>query len=443
MSAGTVAPTPGGRAALQQVAASGTDIYEVTARLESSGVSRGVAAAHGYESVFDFAHTITEQVPAEEMQASRQRHSGRNRVSLRASLIRMVVMLCGVILCATSLPQASEMAVFLMAASGWIVGQAVSASAWYAWGAGRRRDGMAAAGVVGLVLLVVSAIAAAVSGLPGLLVWVGVGAATPILLLLANGAVLVVAGVATAAICGISWFARNHYAWAPSALAPVGIPLAYAITAVAVLVAAVLLVREVRGARPRYVRGGARALIVALLQVLFQLVVLLQIFLGVGASEFGAVALAVMAAGALTDPLLTVQAMWTHRVSQRSDSWRRGRFQIGLLGVVIVVIVLVITAAAVLIVLSDPYRITLNEPAIVAAAVLCSAVICGTNILLRTGSRLSAMLFAALAELLVAITLFFPADEPSGFYAMAAMAALISLLALLVAAARFGHPTAW
>lgn len=428
---------------LRRTAASGTDIFEVTARLESSGVSRAVARAQGHDSVFDYAERLIEAVPDAEAQPARARREARNRASVRASLVRAAVMVFGVVVCATSLPPAPEMAIFLMAASGWVAGQAVSAAAWYAWGAGRRRDGMAAAGIVGGALLVIGAVAAAVSGLPELMIWIGIGVATPVLLLLASGVLLVLVGAVAAALCLVSLFARNHYEWAPAALGPVGTPLAFGVAILAVVVALILLIRENRGGRARYIRGAATAVGVALLQTLFQLTVLLQIFLGVGAGEFGAVALAVMAAGALSDPLFTLQMAWAHKVAQRSASWGRGRFAIGIVAVCTVVIVLGVTAFAVILTLADPYRITLNAPAIVAAAVLCSAVICATNILLRTGSRIGAMLFAALSELLVAVTLLFPADEPSGFYAMAIMAAVLTVLAFLIAATRFGHPSTW
>ena len=101
------------------------------------------------------------------------------------------------------------------------------------------------------------------------------------------------------------------------------------------------------------------------------------------------------------------------------------------------------SAGAVLLLLADPYRITLNEPAMVAAALLCSAVISVTNILLRTGSPFAAMLFAAMAEILVVITTFVPADEPVGFWLMAVMAAIILAMAFPIAAVRFGHPSTW
>ena len=442
--------TGAGRAAIEvdamgrRVATSGIDVWDVTAQLESRGVSQRVAEAQGHGSVFDLAERVIGAVPGADLNAARERHPRRSQASVRAAIERTLVMVAGIIICATSLPRAAdEIAVFMMAAGGWLAGQTVSAATWHAWGAGTRRDGLAAGGAVGLGVLVLGLAGTAASGWWEALIWIGIGISTPLLLLLCNGAAVVLAGALVSVVCLGSWFARNNYDGAPTALAAWGLPSAVVATVVAVVLSLGLVVAHGRGRRVRYVDGTPVAVAVALLQTLFQLTILLQIFLGVGAGAFGAVALAVVAGGVLTDPLLTIQMAWAHSVAQTSASWQAGRVRIGVVAAIMVLIILATSAATVVVVLLDPYRITLNQPAIVAAALLCSAVISATNILLRTGSSVGAMLFAALAELLVVVTMFFPSDEPIGFVVMAVMAAVVIALALYLACVRFGHPSTW
>lgn len=93
--------------------------------------------------------------------------------------------------------------------------------------------------------------------------------------------------------------------------------------------------------------------------------------------------------------------------------------------------------------LSDPYQIFLNERTVVAGAVLAGAVIAGTNILLRSGSVIGATVFALVAELLAVPTMSWPSDDAAGLLAMAAVAAVMSVAALALAARRFTQPTTW
>ena len=178
-------------------------------------------------------------------------------------------------------------------------------------------------------------------------------------------------------------------------------------------------------------------------QTVFQLAILLQIFLGIGAGAFGSVALAGLASGALADPLYTLQQAWTRHVVTRSSSWRLGRMRIGLAAVVVTALIIAIAGVVVWVALSDPYKIYLNEPSVIVAAMVASAVIAATNVLLRTGSPISAMAFAAFAEILVIVTSRFPVDEPAGFWALVVVCSVVSLFALVSAGRRFAHPSTW
>ena len=74
---------------------------------------------------------------------------------------------------------------------------------------------------------------------------------------------------------------------------------------------------------------------------------------------------------------------------------------------------------------------------------LCSAVVAATNILLRTGSAFAAMLFAAMAGVLVGTTTLAQGHATIEFMLMATATAAVSGLALYLAAVRFGHPSTW
>lgn len=427
-----------------RVAAGGIDVWDVTAQLESRGFSERVAREQGFGSVFEAAERLIDEVPAPDQDAARARIERPGRASLPAAIGRTAVMIGGVVVCATSIPStAPELTVFLMAAGGWLFGQAVSAATWHAWGGGHQRDGIAAGGASAAVLLLVGVIATAVVGLPEALIWVGIAVATPLLLLLGNGRVTALVGLGAAAVCGLSWLARNQYAGIPAAFASWGLPVAVAVTTVAVVAAFVLVWRHLRGSRPRYVAGTTRAVLVSVLQTLFQLAILLQIFLNVGAGPFGAVAVAVVTGGILTDPLLTIQMAWARGVSQRSTSWHRGRLRIGVVAVGMVAIILAASAWTAVALLSDPYRVTLNEPTVIAAVLLSAAVVAATNTLLRTGSGFAAMLFAAVAAVLIGATTVTQADETLGFGFMLVATVIVSGLAVYLAAFRFGHPSTW
>lgn len=440
----SVVPQASAGVAHDRIAAVGIDLWDVTAQLESRGFSERVATEQGYSSVFDAAEKTISAVPDHDQEAARKRIEHPTRASVPAAIGRTAVMIGGVVICATSIPHgAAEISVFSMAAGGWLFGQAVSAATWHSWGGGNKRDGIAAGAALAVVLLLVGVAAAAAAGIPEALIWVGIGVATPLLLLLANGLVTALVGLGAALLCGVSWLALNQYGGVPESWASWGLPVAVTVTTAAVAAAAVLVAVQLRGKRPRYVAGTGRAVAVAVLQTFFQLAILLQIFLSIGAGPFGAVAVAVVVGGILTDPLLTVQMAWARIVSQRSSSWHSGRFRIGVVAVGIVVIILAISGWTAGTLLADPYRITLNEPVVIAAVLLCSAVVAATNILLRTGSAFAAMLFAAMAGVLVGTTTLAQGHATIEFVLMATATAAVSGLALYLAAVRFGHPSTW
>lgn len=429
----------------QRLAASGIDMWDVSAHLESHGVSQAVAEERGHASVFDYADELIGSARGSDITAvARSTHQRRQPVSISAAIVRTLVMMGGVTLCVTSLPRhTSEIAVFSIAAAGWLAGQAVSSVVWSAWGRGAKSDGLRAGLIVGAAVLVLGVAGVAITGVWQALIWIAWGAAIPLLLLAYAGGTIAAISLVVAAVCLVSYYAQRDYPWAPAVLAPVGTPLAAASALVAVALAAVVTVRGAGAMRAGISRGTLVALGVALLQTSAQIIILLIMFMGVGAEAFGAIAMAGLSSGVLAEPLFALVQAWTRRVVATSTDWAAGRRRIGAVSVLVTLVMLVVAALVALVMLSNPYKIFLNTPSIIAAAVLASAVIAATNVLLRTGAPVGAMVFALVAEIMLVVYTLVPNDEPIGFIVISASAAAITGLALVVAWRRFGHPATW
>lgn len=428
----------------ERTAVAGLDVWDTAAHLESRGISRRVAEERGFGSVFALARHLIDAVPHHARRPARGTHTHRPAPSVLAAILRAIVMLCGVVVCVSSVPRGTgEVTMFAIAAAGWLAGQAVSSSVWFAWGESTRPDALRTGLAVGAAVLLAGLAWVLLRGDWALLVWLGWGASMPILLTAMPAAVLAAGTAVAAAVCGGALAAANGYPGAPVALGPWGMPVAVASTTLAIALAAALVLREARGRPSRYVRGTALAVGVAVVQTGAQLSILLMIFVGVGRGAFGAIALAALAAGVLADPLFTIGQVWTRRVVESAASWSAGRFRIGLVAVVLVALLLLASAAVAWWYLSDPYHIYLNAPWIIAAAVLIGAVIAATNVLLRTGSAVGAMVFALVAQLVMAPTSFVPGDEAAGFWVMCAATVLVTALALWQAAQRFARPSTW
>ena len=235
------------------------DVWDAAAHLESRGTSRRVAAQQGHDSVFSLARTLREAAPAASVALARDTPSPRDSPSRVAARLRALVMLAGVAVCVTSVPLGTdEVTMFAVAAAGWLAGQAVSSSVWYAWGESSKADGLRTGLVVGGIVLLAAVAWVLARGSLTLLVWVGWGAALPILLTTMNPGLLALATAAVAAFCATAWAAALGQAWAPAALAPWGGPVALASTVAVVGLAAWLGLRAVRGRPARLVAGTRR-----------------------------------------------------------------------------------------------------------------------------------------------------------------------------------------
>lgn len=417
----------------------GVDVWDMTAHLESNGFSTSVARSNKVPSVFELARRMRALVSVDTSLGAAE---AAKRTSVLAAILRSVVMVGGVIICVSTLPKASEMTVFAIAASGWLAGQAVSAVIWYAWARGDRPDGVRAGVIAGGVMLLAGVAAAVAVQEWTLLIWVGWAAAIPTLQVLVPGWRLTIRVLLGGAVCALAWLSARGIWWPQPDARLFGLVSAAVLTIAAIGVACWRVRRELSRTTALGHPGTGPALAVALVQTLAQLGLLLVLFQVVGASAFGAVAVAGLAAGVLADPLFAGARRWSEWVVRSSTSWVVGRLKIAIGGVLAVVVMLIASAQTAELMLSDPYRIYLNEPTILMATVLAGAVIAATNVLLRTGAAVGAMLVAVVAALVTAAALLL-LDESIHSLALFAVMIGASIFAALAAAERLSHPRAW
>lgn len=415
------------------------DLWDATAHLESSGFSTAVARRNNVPNVFELARRMMALVTTDTSPGAAE---AAKRTSVRAAVLRSLVMVGGVIICVSTLPAASEMTVFAIAASGWLAGQAVSAVTWYAWARGDRADGARAAAIAGGAMMLAGGLAALVVGEWTLLIWVGWAAAIPTLQVLVPGWRLTILVLLGATVCALAWLSARGIWWPQPDARTYGLAIAGALTVAALVSAYWRADRELSKSAAVGHSGTGLAMAVALVQTLAQLGLLLVLFRVVGAGAFGAVAVAGLAAGVLADPLFAAARRWSEHVVRSSTGWVAGRVKIAFAGVIAVVLMLVASAETAKLVLSDPYRIYLNEPTILMATVLTGAVIAATNVLLRTGAAVSAMVVAVVMAAVTAVLLVL-LDASAHPMALFALMSGASLFAAYVAAERLSHPRAW
>lgn len=424
-----------------ELAARGVDLWDSTAHLESSGISAGVARRHGYASVFDLAGEARGRLAPDRTPG---RPPTEERVSLVAAVQRSLMMLGGVIICVTTLPEgAAEGIIFVIAAGGWMAAQIVSAAIWFAWSRGRLADGVRAAAVIGVLTLVAGVVGAVLSAQWSVLVWVGWAVAIPVLQVLVPGWRLTLAVIIGAVVCGLAWLSWEQVVFPHPSARSFGTVAALSLTGAALALAAALVARRLRSVATSDHPGTPAAVAVAGLQAGAQLAMLLMIFLQVGPEAFGSVAVAALAAGVLADPLFVAARKVTRWVTHRSSSWWIGRLQIAIAGIVVVAVLVYAAGEAATLLLARPYHVYLNEENILIAAMIVGGVIAATNVMLRTGSAVGAMVVAVVAALLTSVTLFVP-NESTG-YALVLLGVLgaVLLVAVGLASSRLTRPASW
>lgn len=361
-----------------------------------------------------------------------------------AAFQRSLMMLGGVIICVTTLPTgAAEGIVFAIAAAGWLAGQLVSAAVWFAWSRGRLSDGVRAAAVSGALVLFAGILGAVASQQWTLLVWVGWAIAIPVLQLMVAGWRLTLGVIAGAAVAGLAWLSAEKIWWPQPSAEQVGLAASAVATVLAVGGATLLVVRELRSVETRDFPGTNRAIMVAGTQTAAQLAMLLVIFYQVGPDAFGSIAVAGLAAGVLADPLFVAARVWSRQVSRRSTSWHLGRLLIGVVGVIVVALMVWASMQVAVLLLARPFMIFLNAEAILMAAMLVGALIAVTNVMLRTGSAISAMVTAILTALATAATILVPVDAPIFNTMLAGLLVVVLVTFSFTTAERLSRPASW
>ncbi|MDN3483461.1 hypothetical protein QMA10_16240 [Arthrobacter sp. APC 3897] len=145
------------------------DVYEITARLESSGVSdRTARRRHGAKDVFEYAQSLVQERTVVRVPGSQD--SWMSRDPLLEAVRRGVVLILGAFLGGlTATVMAANTREILIAGIGaWIIGQSVSGIVWAQAGAGRVNRGIArGTGATILVILALACYTAVSMVIPG------------------------------------------------------------------------------------------------------------------------------------------------------------------------------------------------------------------------------------------------------------------------------------
>lgn len=407
------------------------DRWDAAARLEASGISTRLAEREGYPSTFALA--------ADLLRLSRPERSRPAPGGLRATmaaLSRSIVILCGVLVCVSTIPpQSSEFRVFMIAAMAWLAGQCVSAATWYGWGRGHRGDA-AAAGLGGMALMVaLAALASLPLGDPTALVWVMWTASLPVLMILRPGPLLTGLAVLAAATClGV----RQEFGFGPAMGA------ALVATTVAV-VSAVILTHRIRREMDGQIQPGHLGSVgIATIQTLGQLATLGAIVMLIGPSAFGGVAVAGLFAGLAADPAFELAKALSGQVAGRTSHWRIGTILIGGMSAIVVVLVMAVSAAVTGWFLDDPYLVYPDMPLYLACSALVGALTAGISIQLRCGHALGAMVLALVTAFVVFVAALvaqsnYRWDQP----AFAGAAVVVGIVATVIASRCLANPRSW
>lgn len=419
-----------------QAARIGVDLWDVTAHLEASGFSDSAARANGHRSAADWARRL---IAGQDDLASVRRpgRSGSQWRLFGAACGRALIMLAGVTVCVSTMPrQSTEVAVFMIAAVGWLTAQVVSAALWHGLGLGARGAAVRGALVVAGLMLLVGLATWGLLGEPTVLIWVFWAFSAQLLVTLRPGWVLVSWTTAVGVAALFAWRLGEYW----HALAVAGTA-----TAVATFAALWAARAAVRGTSARLAPGTTRSVIVALVQTLAQLALLLVVFLRVGPAAFAAVALAGLAAGVLADPLFALARMGGRWIGERLTSWTPARIIVAAFGPPLVAALCAFAIVVALAVLADPYRVHLDEPLVLTAAVVTTAIIAAINALLRTGSAVGAMMFTVAASVLAGAALLVrvPTEDPWQSTPFTVTTVVLIVVATFVVAQRLSRPQAW
>lgn len=401
------------------VAYDAVDTFEITARLEASGLSdRTVRQRHGATDVFAYASSLV-QVRGD-VQTGTELHGWLGRGALLESVRRGVVLILGAVLGGlTATVLAADTREVLVAGIGaWIIGQSISGIVWAYAGAGQLKRGVArGTGATLLVMAVLACYVGAALLFPGLdatvagllMVWCWYSCVVSMLVILGRSwFLLAVLG------CGVSIVVVTM-ALRDSAAGTI-VPGTALLVVAAVTVLFAIHVRPLRESfRPRREDGSAAVAPAA--QAAFLAAALTLALTRLPAWEGTALVAATVVAAAATDPALMLMRQRLQWSSRRTPLLRHAAWNAWLLTMAISSTIVVISAAV-----SSLVVISLVEDNKVGATVAVAAA------------------FSALATISTALSAFGLPHRGVVFAAAACLAAAAwllvgSLAGILVAAA--------
>ena len=422
----TTAPVP---ESLDVTVEPAIDIFHAAAALEVSGYGDAVASQMGHRDVFTLAsvlwshHQVPAQPPWHAAMAPR----------MVQSFDRALLIIIGVLISLACLPQhPSTSAIFLTGAFGWISGQATSAGAWQALHNG---SSFAAASVfrAAPLLLGLAVIASHFTGMLAPLAWTVWAMSVSVLSIPRVRIRHLTMSLCAALSVALVSFVDHEWGVVAGLIAVFGAAVLAVVTAVRS--GAGFQLRSSHVFRAQLLGAGQAASHLGVLWVLLMIN---------GANGFGAIAIAGLLVGALSDPLLEGTQSLVYELAIRSNHLRRARLLaawIGVCGVVVILVVAVVTAVA----MSSFTTASIDDSVIVLSTCVVAAMAATTGLLQRWGRPVAALLFsapvAAVAFFGVFVALESLALQVLPFIAL--LAAGAALCAFVVAARAMSRPAAW
>lgn len=414
------------RDALPRVVGGAVDEFDAAARLESNGMGDIVARMAGFPNTFEHALSLMKDVsPPQESALGRGIRRG-----LWAALVRAVVMLAGVGVCVLAIPAGtSALVTFLAGGAAWLSAQTVSAAIWWGLGRGRPARGSALALGTALTQLVLWFVVGLATGHPEVCTWVMWGTTAAVWLSRRRLHLSLVATLVALTIALGGLALPTSLATAPATLA----------LAMACTTAMAQLWRHATARVERPVAGGARSIILAVVQTIAP-VTMLGVAAGRLGPDFLVVALGSLVASAACDPLVEVATQMVRGIAERGSSWRQVRRRTALAGVLVT---LLAALGGLLAGLTTSYLLRGIAPGLAAACITLavSTFSVGGAVMLRTGDAAGAAVLAVTTSGALAAVLASDMGLTSLWFVVFDCVAVAGIS--ILAASRLSSPRVW
>lgn len=291
-----------------RLAVDAVDAFEITARLEASGLSdRTVRRRHGASDVFEYAQSLV-QVRSS-TQTVQEPAGWLTRDPLLEAVRRAVVLILGAVLggLTATVMAANTQEILIAGISAWVIGQSVSGIVWAHAGAGQLQRGIArgvaASIVVALVLAGYMAVSLALPGhdatMPGLVMaWCWYSCVVSMLVILGRSWYLLT--VLAVAVASVSLALVLGHKTSTATVLSVAVLTILAVTA------ALIMHLRTSGERRVLGRGDWRAAVPPAAQAGFLAAALTMALTRLPAWEGTALVVATVVAAAATDPALVL-----------------------------------------------------------------------------------------------------------------------------------------